>query len=77
VTTIDLHLLIEQLSTSPLLEQLAQQGRTELTEAALNARARITAIALDGLRAGAPPLPGDPPTYALFADRWSALQGEA
>jgi AcrR family transcriptional regulator len=72
VTTVDLHLLIEQLSTSPLLEQLAQQGRTELTEAALNARARITAIALDGLRAGAPaPLPGEPPTYALFSERWS------
>lgn len=71
VTTIDLHLLIEQLSTSPMLEQLAQQGKTALTEAAENARARITAIALDGLRAPAPtPLPGRPPTYDLLGARW-------
>lgn len=71
VTTIDLHLLIEQLSTSPLLEQLSQQGKTELTKAAENARQRLTAIALDGLRATAPhKLPGEPPTYELFSARW-------
>lgn len=71
-TAIDLHLLIEQLGKSPLLEQLGKQGRTDLTEAALNARARITAIALDGLRATAPtPLPGRPPGYELFSERWA------
>lgn len=71
VTVIDLHLLLEQLGKSPLLEQLGEQGRPELVEAALNARDRITAIALDGLRASAPhPLPGHPPGYELFSERW-------
>lgn len=71
-TEVDLHLLIEQLGKSPLLEQLGKQGRTDLTGAALNARARITAIALDGLRAPAPhPLPGSPPGYELFSERWT------
>jgi AcrR family transcriptional regulator len=71
-TAIDLHLLIEQLAKSPLLEQLGKQGRTDLTEAALNARARINAIALDGLRATAPhPLPGQPPGYELLSERWA------
>lgn len=71
VTTIDLHLLIEQLAKSPLLDQLNKQGRTDLNEAALNARERITAIALDGLRGtAAHPLPGSPPGYELLSERW-------
>ncbi|MBB6037183.1 TetR/AcrR family transcriptional regulator [Phytomonospora endophytica] len=70
-TAMDVELLIEQLSKSPLLDQLAQQGRTELMPAAQNARDRLTAIALDGLRAGSsPPLPGEPPGYELFSARW-------
>jgi AcrR family transcriptional regulator len=73
VTAADLELLIEQLAKSPLLEQLKKQGRSDLTEAALNARARINAIALDGLRAPASqPLPGRPPGYELFQERWAA-----
>jgi len=72
VTPVDLELLIEQLAKSPLLDQLKKQGRTDLLEAALNARARITAIALDGLRATMlRPLPGQPPGYELFSERWS------
>lgn len=72
VTAIDLELLIEQLAKSPLLDQLNKQGRTDLTEAALNARARINSIALDGLRTTAPqPLPGHPPGYELFSERWA------
>lgn len=72
VTAIDIELLIEQLAKSPLLEQLKKQGRTDLTDAALNARARINAIALDGLRATAsPPLPGEPPGSELFSERWA------
>ncbi len=78
VTTVDISLLIEQMGRSPLLEQLAKQGRSDLTEAALKARARINAIALDGLRAGAPePLPGDPPGYELFSERWAAPPKDA
>ncbi|MGA6164146.1 TetR/AcrR family transcriptional regulator [Amycolatopsis magusensis] len=71
VTMVDLALLIEQLAKSPLLDQLGTQGRTDLIEAARDARARINAIALDGLRAtAAHPLPGEPPSYALFSERW-------
>ena len=70
-TLLDVELLIEQLGKSPLVEQLAKRGRSDLNAAASNARARITAIALDGLRsAGHPPLPGDPPRYELFSERW-------
>lgn len=76
VTPVDLELLIEQLAKSPLLDQLKKQGRTDLLEAALNARTRITSIALDGLRAtAAHPLPGDPPGYELFSERWAARPG--
>ncbi|WP_216853073.1 TetR/AcrR family transcriptional regulator [Phytoactinopolyspora halotolerans] len=76
VTQVDIALLIEQLGKSPLLEQLAMQGRSDLTEAAERARARIIRIALDGLRAGAPePLPGDPPGYELFSERWQLPDG--
>jgi AcrR family transcriptional regulator len=71
-TAVDVALLIEQLGRSPLLEQLNRQGRADLIEAATNARARIIAIALDGLRAvTAQPLPGSPPDDALFSERWA------
>jgi hypothetical protein len=71
VTTTDLHLLIEQLGKSPMIDQLRRQGRTDLVDAATNARARINAIALDGLRAGAPGrLPGTPPDDTLLSARW-------
>lgn len=72
VTQVDLELLIERLATSPLLVQLRKQGRTDLADATLNARTRITAIALDGPRATAPhPLPGHPPGYERFSERWA------
>ncbi|MEO3830163.1 helix-turn-helix domain-containing protein [Actinomadura sp. B10D3] len=72
VTPVDLELLIEQLSKSPLQEQLQRQGRTELDDAARNARQRVITIALDGLRAvPAGPVPGRPPGYELFAVRWA------
>ena len=71
-TAVDLSLLIEQLSKSPLLEQLQRQGRLDLMEAAMNARRRLIAIALDGLRATAgAPLPGPAPTSVLFTERWA------
>lgn len=70
-TVIDVELLIEQLGKSPLIEQLTKQGRTKLLQAAITARERITAIALDGLRAtGHPPLPGEAPGPELFEERW-------
>jgi AcrR family transcriptional regulator len=76
VTRTDLHLLIEQLSKSPMIDQLRRQGRTELVDIATNARARINAIALDGLRAGAPrQLPGGPPDTALLSRRWERPAG--
>jgi AcrR family transcriptional regulator len=72
VTAVDLALLIEQLSSSPLLQQLERQGRDDLAEAAAGARARICAIALDGLRhAAGGPLPGTPPSARLITERWA------
>jgi AcrR family transcriptional regulator len=71
-TAVDISLLIEQLGRSPLVEQLQRQGRTDLTEAALNARRRLVAIALDGLRTTAGgPLPGSAPSDLLFTARWT------
>jgi AcrR family transcriptional regulator len=71
VTRTDLHLLIEQLGKSPMIDQLRQQGRTDLVDMATRARARINAIALDGLRAGSPHrLPGGPAEDALLSGRW-------
>jgi AcrR family transcriptional regulator len=73
VTTTDLHLLVEQLGKSPMIDQLHRQGRTDLVPAAVNARTRISAIALDGLRATAPhPLPGEPPAPELLSERWES-----
>jgi AcrR family transcriptional regulator len=72
VTTVDISLLIEQLGTSRVLNQIRAQGRTDLVDEAVAARRRMVAIALDGLRAvpGQPPLPGDPPSLRLFTERW-------
>jgi AcrR family transcriptional regulator len=76
VTRTDLHLLIEQLGKSPMIDQLRQQGHTDLVDLATHARARINAIALDGLRTGAPhQLPGAPPDPALLSGRWERPAG--
>ncbi|MER5625824.1 helix-turn-helix domain-containing protein [Streptosporangium sp. NPDC002544] len=78
VTPVDLELLIEQLSKSPLQDQLHRQGRTELNDAAQNARERVITIALDGLRATPAGLvPGRPPGYELFTMRWAPPAGDA
>lgn len=72
VTPVDISLLIEQLGTSPVLDQLRKQGHEDLIDAAANARKRIIAIALDGLRAvHTRPLPGEPPSDRLFTERWT------
>lgn len=69
-TTVDVSLLVEQLGKSSLVEQFERQGRTDLVDEAANARRRIIALALDGLRAGHGPLPGGPPDPGLLAERW-------
>ncbi|MEU7390728.1 TetR/AcrR family transcriptional regulator [Streptomyces tanashiensis] len=69
-TAVDVSLLIEQLGKSSLVEQFEVQGRTDLVDEASNARRRIIAIAVDGLRAGHGPLPGRPPGPDLLAERW-------
>ncbi|MCX4659537.1 TetR/AcrR family transcriptional regulator [Streptomyces uncialis] len=72
VTPVDIALLIEQLGTSPVLDQLRKQGRDDLVPEAEAARRRLVALALDGLRApGAGRLPGTPPSLRLFTERWS------
>jgi AcrR family transcriptional regulator len=71
-TAVDVALVVEQLGRSPLLDQIRKQGRDDLVAAAVAARRRIVAIALDGLRPrpdGAR-LPGPPPTARLFEERW-------
>ncbi|TYB62331.1 TetR/AcrR family transcriptional regulator [Nonomuraea sp. PA05] len=70
VTAIDISLLIEQLGRSPVVDQLRKQGRDDLLPAAGEARRRLIAIALDGLRPGRDPLPGSPPGEELFTGRW-------
>lgn len=71
-TAMDIELLIEQLGKSPLLDQLARQGRADLLPAARDARDRLVAIALDGLRPAEArtALPGTPPGHELFTARW-------
>ncbi|MER7134440.1 TetR/AcrR family transcriptional regulator [Streptosporangium saharense] len=71
VTTVDISLLIEQLGRFPAADQLRKQGRDDLLPGAAEARRRLIAIALDGLRAGHAPLPGSPPDNELFTSRWS------
>jgi AcrR family transcriptional regulator len=76
VTSVDVSLLIEQLGKSPLLEQLRRQGRDDLLPAAEAARRRMVAIAVEGLRTGrAAAVPGDPPSLALFTERWMPAEG--
>ncbi|MFE5731720.1 TetR/AcrR family transcriptional regulator [Streptomyces sp. NPDC056528] len=69
-TAVDVSLLIEQLGKSSLAEQFEVRGRTDLVDEAGNARRRIIAIAVDGLRAGHGPLPCRPPGPDLLAERW-------
>nr|WP_041625237.1 TetR family transcriptional regulator [Stackebrandtia nassauensis] len=76
-TLVDVELLIEQLGKSPLLDQLETKGRVELMDAARDARARITEIVLDGLRAkDNPRLPGRAPGYELFSARWERAEAD-
>ncbi|MFK4041797.1 TetR family transcriptional regulator [Nonomuraea wenchangensis] len=72
VTAVDISLLIEQFGRSPVVDQLRKQGRGDLLTAAAEARRRLIAIALDGLRPGHSPLPGSPPGEELFTGRWSS-----
>jgi AcrR family transcriptional regulator len=64
VTALDISLLIEAFSRrAPDLPDLAEER---------NARDRLLAIALDGLRAsGATPLPGRPPSHDSYVRRWN------
>ncbi|HEU0172591.1 MAG TPA: helix-turn-helix domain-containing protein [Acidimicrobiales bacterium] len=72
VTAVDVSVLIEQLGRSPLVDQVRREGRRDLLPTAEAARARVVAIAVDGLRAGPQaPLPGDPPSLTLFTERWA------
>ncbi|MFJ4682691.1 TetR/AcrR family transcriptional regulator [Streptomyces sp. NPDC088789] len=69
-TVADLGLLIEQLGRSSPVEQFEDRDDRTLADEAANARSRTIAIALDGLRAGHPPLPGHAPAADLLAERW-------
>jgi len=71
VTAVDLWLLLEQLSRSPLIDQLTIQGRDDLAPAAVHARRRLVAIVLDGLRPPGTPLPDPAPDPQLLYGRWA------
>ena len=59
------------LDVTGLIVQLSMRDHVEVTEAELNSRRRIVAIALDGLRAPQrEPLPGRPPDEDLFTEQW-------
>lgn len=69
VTTLDLSLLIEQFS---------RRSATMPADEDDNARQRLLAIALDGLRAGnTDPLPGHPPNLDRYIGRWDTKHGPA
>jgi AcrR family transcriptional regulator len=75
VDPVDVALLIEQLGRSPLVEQLTRHGRDELLDAAVHARRRLIAIAVDGLRAPARSgLPEPAPGWELFTERWARTE---
>ncbi len=77
VTPVDISLLIEQLGTSPVLEQVRRAGRSDLIDAAGSARTRLITIALDGLRTvHTRPLPGQPPSDRLFTERWTRCRDD-
>lgn len=73
---VDISLLIEQLGRSSLVDQFEERGAEGLAGEAANARDRTIAIALDGLRAGHPPLPGRVPGADLLAERWEHAPGQ-
>jgi AcrR family transcriptional regulator len=67
VTALDISWLIEQFSRRP--PDPVEPGEER------DVRARLLAIALDGLRAGAgPALPGHPPSRAGYVRRWSGAR---
>ena len=62
---------VTSLDLTVLIVQLSMRYHVEFTEAELNSRRRIVAIALDGLRAPPKdPLPGRPPDDDLFSEQW-------
>jgi len=72
VTPLDVSYLIEAFSRRPSV--LPESPAPEATSAGeeRNVRDRLLAIALDGLRPGAPaPLPGSPPSQASYVGRWT------
>lgn len=65
---------VTALDLTALIVQFSMRDHVELTEAELNSRRRIVAIALDGLRTPPrEPLPGRPPEDALFTEQWERL----
>ena len=78
ITVVDLELLIEQLSASPMVEQFRKRGRCDMEHAAAAAHRRIVLLALDGLRSTpAAPLTGDAPGHELFTQRWEPTTHES
>jgi AcrR family transcriptional regulator len=63
---------VSALDVALLIEQFGRRAATPATAEDDNARERLVAIALDGLRApGAVPLPGRPPSLSAYVGRWT------
>lgn len=74
VTPLDVSYLIEAFSRRPPAPTAPEVPAGPAGDAGedRNVRDRLLAIALDGLRPGAPsPLPGTPPGYASYVGRWT------
>ncbi|MGW7411783.1 TetR/AcrR family transcriptional regulator [Streptomyces sp. NPDC054863] len=71
VTPTDVVLLIEQLASSPMVEQIRDLGDEKLSAEAEAARRRLITIALNGMAGDRPlPLPAPPPSERLLTARW-------
>lgn len=70
VTAVDIALLLEQFGKWSLVDQFETLGRDDWMPDAQNARDRLIAIALDGLRAGPERLPHSAPADDLLTRRW-------
>ncbi|WP_312367065.1 helix-turn-helix domain-containing protein [Ensifer sp.] len=75
VTKVDIALLLEQFGKWSLVDQFEALGRDDWLEDARNARDRLIAIALDGLRVGPERLPHSAPANDLLTRRWSDPTG--
>ncbi|KYB45458.1 hypothetical protein AB664_07755 [Brucella anthropi] len=75
ITAVDIALLLEQIGKRSLVEQFEALGHNDWLDDARNARDRLVAIALNGLRPGPGALPHSAPSDDLLSRRWNDPSG--